>query len=238
VTISVTPVNDAPIASDQSVTTPEDTPVAITLTGSDVDGDSLTYTVVTQPQHGTLSGSGASLTYTPAADYSGPDGFTFRVNDGTVDSNVATVSVTVTPGVNLPPSCDAAAAVILWAWPPNHKMKPVRIADVTDPDGDPVTIQAKSVRQDEPVNGQGDGDTSPDATLGPLAIRWERTGKADGRVYHIGFEANDGRGGVCQSVVKLCVPHDRGKSCVEGQECRPGHSECGDQGPLYDSTLP
>jgi PKD repeat protein len=237
VSITVTPVNDLPVAADQSVTTPEDTPVGITLAGSDVDGDALTYTIVTPPQHGTLSGSGASLTYTPAANYNGPDAFTFQANDGTADSNVATVTITVTPRPNLPPSCEAAAAAILWAWPPNHEMKPVSIADVTDPDGDPVAVRATSVFQDEPVDAKGDGNTSPDATLAPLAVRWERAGKGDGRVYHIGFEADDGRGGSCQSVVKLCVPHDRGNGCVEGQECRPGHSQCVDQGPLYDSTL-
>ena len=219
------------------MTTPEDTPIAVTLVGNDLEGGPLTYVIVAPPQHGAVTGSGASRTYTPAAGYSGPDAFTFRVNDGGLDSNVATVSVTVTPGANRPPDCGAAAAVILWAWPPNHKMKPVSIADVTDPDGNPVTIRATSVFQDEPVQGQGDGNTSPDATLKPLAVRWERTGQGDGRVYHIGFEANDGRGGVCRAVVKLCVPHDNGKARVEGQECRPGHSECVDQGPLYDSTV-
>ena len=97
VSITVTAVNnDAPVAQAQSVTTAEDTAKAITLTASDVDGDGLTYTVVSGPTHGTLSGSGASLTYTPAADYNGADSFTFKANDGTADSNVATVAITVT----------------------------------------------------------------------------------------------------------------------------------------------
>jgi len=96
VTITVTPVNDAPVANNQSVITLEDTPVAITLTGSDIDGNALTYTVITSPQFGTLSGTAPNLTYTPNANYAGPDSFTFRVNDGTVNSNVATVSITVT----------------------------------------------------------------------------------------------------------------------------------------------
>jgi len=95
VSIDVTPVNDVPVADDQSVTTDEDTAVNITLTGSDVDGDTLTFIVVTQPAHGTLSGTAPNLTYTPAANYHGSDSFTFKVNDGTVDSAVATVSITV-----------------------------------------------------------------------------------------------------------------------------------------------
>ena len=56
VSITVAPVNDAPTAADQAVTTPEDTAVTITLTGSDVDGDALTFTIVTPPLHGALSG--------------------------------------------------------------------------------------------------------------------------------------------------------------------------------------
>src|SRR5439155_704471 len=97
VSITVTPVNDPPVANNQSVTTPEDTPKTITLTGSDLDGDSLTFSIVTQPAHGTLSGTAPNLTYTPATNYIGPDSFTFKVNDGKVDSAVATVSITVTP---------------------------------------------------------------------------------------------------------------------------------------------
>ncbi|MFM8348405.1 MAG: Ig-like domain-containing protein, partial [Bacteroidota bacterium] len=95
ISITVNPVNDTPVANPQSVTTDEDTAASITLIGSDVDLDVLTYSIVAQPTHGTLTGSGASVTYTPDADYNGLDSFTFKVNDGTVDSNTATVSITV-----------------------------------------------------------------------------------------------------------------------------------------------
>ncbi|HYU79619.1 MAG TPA: Ig-like domain-containing protein [Vicinamibacterales bacterium] len=98
VTITITLVNDAPVANSQSVTTAENTAVAITLTAADVEGDPLTYTIVTPPTHGTLTGSGANRTYTPQLNYVGPDSFTFGVNDGALNSNTATVSITVTPG--------------------------------------------------------------------------------------------------------------------------------------------
>jgi hypothetical protein len=88
--------NNAPVANNQSVTTSEDTAKAITLTGSDAEGNALTFVIVTNPAHGTLSGSGANRTYTPAANYNGSESFTFKVNDGTLDSNIATVSITVT----------------------------------------------------------------------------------------------------------------------------------------------
>jgi hypothetical protein len=64
-----------------------------------VDGDALTYSLVDGPQHGTLTGSGANRTYIPDTDYAGLDSFTFKANDGTADSNIATVTITVTRGM-------------------------------------------------------------------------------------------------------------------------------------------
>ncbi len=93
--------NVAPVADDQSVSTPEGTPLGITLTATDDNGDSLTYSVVTGPSHGTLSGAGANRTYTPDPGYVGADSFTFRANDGELDSNTATVSITITSGALL-----------------------------------------------------------------------------------------------------------------------------------------
>ena len=97
VSIAVTHVNHAPTADAQSVTTAEDAAVAITLTGSDSDGDPLTYLIVNAPAHGTLSGTAPNLTYTPAANYNGADSFTFKVNDGLADSAPAAVDINVTP---------------------------------------------------------------------------------------------------------------------------------------------
>lgn len=97
VTVVVWPVNDAPVAVGQSVSTAEDTPVGITLVGVDVDGPVTNFTLVSVPGHGTVSGGGAVWTYTPAANYVGGDSFTFRVDDGTLTSAVATVTITVTP---------------------------------------------------------------------------------------------------------------------------------------------
>ena len=101
VSITVTPVNDAPIANAQSVTTNQGVAKAITLTGSDVDNDPLTYAIATGPAHGTLTGNGANRTYTPNASFAGNDSFTFVANDGTVDSAPATVSITVTEAPSL-----------------------------------------------------------------------------------------------------------------------------------------
>jgi uncharacterized repeat protein (TIGR02543 family) len=105
VSITVTPVNDAPVAQAQSVSAVKNTDKAITLVATDVDGDALTYAVVTGPLHGSLSVvSSNAITYTPEADYTGPDSFTFKANDGLVDSATGTVSITVTAGIVLPPN--------------------------------------------------------------------------------------------------------------------------------------
>jgi hypothetical protein len=96
-TVTVGPITNAPVASAQSVSTAEDLPLPITLTASDVEGNPLTYTLIAPPTSGTLSGTAPNVTYTPAANFSGGDSFTFVANDGTLDSNVATITISVTP---------------------------------------------------------------------------------------------------------------------------------------------
>ncbi|MBI2986154.1 MAG: hypothetical protein HYY45_05230, partial [Deltaproteobacteria bacterium] len=134
---------------------------------------------------------------------------------------------------NQPPVCTSAAANPLTIWPPNHQLVPISITGVTDPDGDQVTITAAAIKQDELVRetGVGSGNTAPDATLSPLAVRAERNGNpkspGNGRVYHIDFTADDGKGGQCTGAVTVCVPHDQ----------RPG-ATCVDGGPLYNSLAP
>jgi hypothetical protein len=87
--------NSLPVALAQSVTTPEDTPVPITLLGSDPEGDPVTFSLVAQPKHGTLSGVAPNLVYTPAPNFNGKDSFTFKVDDGKVASRAAKVNITV-----------------------------------------------------------------------------------------------------------------------------------------------
>jgi uncharacterized repeat protein (TIGR01451 family) len=97
VAVTVMGINHPPFANSGSLETDEDVPADVTLVAGDADGDSLTYIIVVGPEHGQLSGAGATRTYTPAPDYFGPDSFTFKANDGTADSNIATVSITVNP---------------------------------------------------------------------------------------------------------------------------------------------
>lgn len=89
-------VNRTPVAADGTLGVVEDTPATVQLAASDADGDVLTYAIVTAAQHGSVTvTTTGEVTYTPAAEFSGSDVFTFKVNDGLVDSNVATITVIV-----------------------------------------------------------------------------------------------------------------------------------------------
>lgn len=132
---------------------------------------------------------------------------------------------------NKPADCSEAIPSVQTIWPPNHQFVDVQILGVTDDDGDAVTITIDSIRQDEPTDTYGTGEFTPDGDgvgTSTAKVRAERAGTpkvpGDGRVYHIGFTADDGKGGSCTGEVTVSVPHDqRGTSAVDG-------------GPLYDST--
>jgi hypothetical protein len=132
--------NSPPVANNQAITLNTNTQQDITLSASDANNDPQTYTVVTQPTSGSLSGSAPNLTYNPNLDYVGPDSFTFKANDGTTDSNTATISITVQGPANDPPvannqavtiSKNIAKAITLTASDPNND--PLSYSIVTQP---------------------------------------------------------------------------------------------------------
>src|SRR5205085_1358964 len=98
VSITITAANHAPVAVNDSYTTPEDTPLTIAapgVLGNDTDADSnpLTAIQVAAPANGTLTlNANGSFTYTPTANFNGSDSFTYKANDGTLNSNTATVT--------------------------------------------------------------------------------------------------------------------------------------------------
>jgi hypothetical protein len=161
-----------------------------------------------------------------------------RFNDATTSTDESVVQICggfAPPPTNQPPDCSKAAASAPTLWPPNHKFVDESILGVTDTDGDSVTITITGIRQDEPVlqHGTGSGNFCPDGTgvgTATADVRAERGGNpnipGDGRVYHIAFSADDGKGGTCTGTVAVCVPHDQGHG-----------GGCIDEGPLFDSTV-
>ncbi len=129
--------NTQPSAKNLNVSTDEDTTsTQLALQGSDNEGDNLTYLLISYPKHGTLSGSYARLQYTPDKDYYGTDTFTYKTNDGTIDSNLATVSIMINP-VNDAPAFQETATD-----------KRVKVGEtltidtgVYDVDGDTITFE-------------------------------------------------------------------------------------------------
>lgn len=130
-------INKPPVATEQpKLSTKEDTKKSIRLSGKDPERKKLTYAIVSQPSHGTLTLSGYTATYVPAKDYFSPaglpDSFTFKVNDGLVDSAPATVTINVTP-VNDKPIALSGSAIAV-------KNTPQEIAlSATDVEGDALT---------------------------------------------------------------------------------------------------
>jgi VCBS repeat-containing protein len=99
VTLFVNPINDSPIAQNDTATTPEETPVIIPVLNndSDIDGDTLAVDSVTQGTNGTVTTNGTTVTYTPTLNFNGTDSFTYTISDGVNTSNSAMITVTVTP---------------------------------------------------------------------------------------------------------------------------------------------
>ncbi|MHB1033589.1 MAG: Ig-like domain-containing protein [Pirellulales bacterium] len=145
VTITVTPVNDAPVALADAYSVAEDTtltvPVAsgVLANDTDVDGDAMTAALVASPSHGTLTlSANGSFTYVPNANFNGADSFTYKASDAALASSVVTVTITVTPVNDAP-----AAAADVYAVVENDTLNVVVGAGVlkndTDVDGDALS---------------------------------------------------------------------------------------------------
>ena len=129
-------INVPPVADSQHITIPENTAVAITLTGSDPNHDPMTFTLLSEPANGMLSGVPPDLSYLPSQDFYGTDSFSFVVNDSLLTSNLATVSITVTRA-NHPPVANNDLARTIGSPP---IVTGNVLANDTDGDNDILTI--------------------------------------------------------------------------------------------------
>ncbi|MBB4862598.1 VCBS repeat-containing protein [Pseudomonas nitritireducens] len=193
VSLTITPVNDAPTTSDQAKTTAEDTPLTGKIVASDVDGDTLSYALKTgsAPSHGTVTVNPTTgeYTYTPAKDYNGADSFTVRVSDGhggTVDS---VVNITVTP-VNDAPTTSDQAKTTAEDTPLTGKIV------ASDVDGDTLSYAVKA--NGAPAHGT--------LVLNPATGDYTYTPAKD---YNgsdsFTITVSDGHGGTVDSVVSLTI---------------------------------
>jgi len=135
--VEVTLVNTAPTAEDSHVELDEDTSFSINLIALDIDENELTYNIESLPKDGSLVNQGDSWLYTPEADFNGTDVFTFKVNDSTIDSNIATVNITILP-VNDKPIAQDNAYVLPVSSDGRYILDV--IIDDTDIDGDELNI--------------------------------------------------------------------------------------------------
>jgi VCBS repeat-containing protein len=159
VVIIVSKFNKPPTAEPVSVTTNEDTPVLITLKGSDRDEDPLTYSIITEPSHGRWTGTLPNLSYRPERNFNGKDSLMFKVNDGKVNSAAATVSITVTPGNDPPIANDDNATA--------QEDVPIVTIDVLKNDTDPDNDQLVVVKASQGSNGSVTINTNSTLTYAP-----------------------------------------------------------------------
>ena len=182
--------NRPPTANDLSVSTPQDTAVAVTLSATDPDGNSLSYVIVSQPSQGSLSGVAPNLLYTPNSGFVGEDSFTFRANDGLSESNLATVRISVLAGeeVNRDPMANDVQVTTLRDTPLDIDV----LANDTDPDGDPLSI----VSVTEPANGSAE-------IVGNI-VRYTPAAGFVGED-SFSYSISDGRGGSAEATVTVIV---------------------------------
>jgi hypothetical protein len=108
---------------------------------------------------------------------------------------------------NTAPDCSGVQPSPNRLWAPNHKFRPVSLAGATDPDGDAISYEIRSISQDEPV--LRGPDAKRDERSDQVWLRAERRGRGDGRVYRIEYLAWDGHGNACDGTATVVVPHDR-----------------------------
>jgi K319-like protein len=207
----ITTLNTPPVANagaDRTVECTSHTGTSVTLNGSasfDPDLDSLTYTW--RDASNTVIATGPTPTISLAL---GTRTFTLTVDDGRGGTDIDTVVITVQD--TTPPTIGSVNASARSLWPPNHKMVPVTVSvpatDACDPN---PSCHILSVTSNEPVNGPGDGNTSPDWIItGPLTLqlRAERSGTGTGRVYRITVQCSVASGNSSTATVDVTVPHD------------------------------
>ena len=195
VTITITPVNDPPVAVNDAYTTPMNTAItlAVITNDTDPDGDALTVVSFTAPTTGTVTQSGNQLVYTPATGFFGTATFTYTISDGHGGTSTATVTITI-PNSNRPPVAVNDAATTMVGMPVAISV----LGNDSDPDGDVISVVSNTLPAHGAVTRVGGVFTYTPAS-GFTGI--------DTFTYTI----SDGRGGTATATVTITVT-----GCVAG----------------------
>ena len=189
--------NHAPVAIDDKTTTLEDTPVVINIltNDTDADGDVMTVSSFTQPEHGSVTqNANGTFTYSPNENFNGQDTFTYRISDGKLQSNSATVTVLVTPidhPINHPPIANAGRDQIV------NERSHVDLSGLgsSDPDGDALSYSWKQTGG--PTIELNDANSAtPSFTAPPTDVDTDLT---------LELTVSDGFGGKSSDSVKITV---------------------------------
>ncbi len=189
VAIGVIPVNDAPVSADQNLTTDEDVSISGKIVASDLDGDSLSYLVTDQPNHGTLvfsRGSGA-FSYTPAQDYNGLDSFVVTISDGNGGTTTSTINIVVNPVNDAPVSADQNLTT-------DEDVAKTGTVVATDVDGDTLSYAVTGAATH--------GSVSLNATTGEFT--YTPTANYNGNDSFV-VTISDGKGGISTSTINMTV---------------------------------
>jgi len=145
-------------------------------------------------------------------------------------ANIVMCSSTVLVQDSTPPTIRSIATTPNILWPPNHKLRPVRVVVRAWDACGPVSWRITDITSNELEDGLGDGSTSPDWVIcGPhkALLRAERSGEGTGRVYTLNIEVSDRSQNTTNATVQVVVPHDRGRGKIwceqEQKEVPPGH---------------
>jgi hypothetical protein len=186
--LTVVNVNSAPVATDLSSTVAEDGSVSLTLVGTDPDSDALSYELVDQPTHGSVSLQGEMLVYTPEKDFHGADSVSYIAKDSELSSAPAVVSLTVT-AVNDNPVAVADTSSLQRNDTNQYQL--AVLANDTDVDNDTLVIDGASTSVGTVTfNAQGLSLTAPDLYVGPVTLR---------------YTVSDGKGGRGTATVSLLI---------------------------------
>ncbi len=191
VTVTVSaPVNTAPLAGADSASTVSPNPVTINLLANDTDanGDTLSVTANTAPTNGTVTRTGGSATYTPAAGFSGSDSFDYTLSDGNGGTATGTVAVSVAPPPNVAPVAGADSASTVSPNPVTITL----LANDTDANGDTLSVTANTAPANGTVTRAGGSSTYTPAA-----------GFSGSDSF--GYTLSDGNGGTATGTVTVSV---------------------------------